>query len=116
MSAGRAFDEPWQAQALALAVALQDAGVISPGEWAEALGRKRSGEGLREDGGDYYDSVVAALEDVIETRGIASRNALSELADAWTRAAHATPHGKPVLLDNDPQRRREETEAPQWRV
>ena len=113
MSAERAFDEPWQAQALAMAVALQDAGVISPGEWAEALGRKRSGDGVRDDGGDYYDSVVAALEEVIAAKRMASKEAMSELAEAWTRAAHATPHGKPVLLDNDPQRRRGETEAPQ---
>ncbi|TIT77568.1 MAG: nitrile hydratase accessory protein, partial [Mesorhizobium sp.] len=21
---------------------------------------------------------------------------------AWERAAHATPHGKPILLENDP--------------
>ena len=110
MIAEHAFDEPWQAQALAIAVALQDAGVISPGEWAEALGRKRSGEGLRDDGGDYYDSVVAALEEVIETRRLASRNALNELADAWMRAAQATPHGKPVLLDNDPERLGDRTE------
>jgi nitrile hydratase accessory protein len=113
MIAERVFDEPWQAQALAMAVALQDIGVISPGEWAEALGRKRNGAGLRDDGRDYYDSVVAALEEVIETRGLASRKALNELADAWTRAAHATPHGKSVSLDNDPLRRRAQTGVPQ---
>ena len=26
------------------------------------------------------------------------------VAAAWERAAHATPHGKPILLENDPQR------------
>ncbi|TGV60741.1 nitrile hydratase accessory protein, partial [Mesorhizobium sp. M00.F.Ca.ET.149.01.1.1] len=25
---------------------------------------------------------------------------------AWERAAHATPHGKPILLENDPRARR----------
>jgi nitrile hydratase accessory protein len=102
MSGERAFDEPWQAQALALAVALQYAGVISAAEWAEALGRERNGGGLRDDGGDYYDSVVAALEDIIETKGLATRIDMGSLAEAWTRAAQATPHGRPILLENDP--------------
>ncbi|MEX0956752.1 MAG: nitrile hydratase accessory protein [Rhizobiaceae bacterium] len=112
MNAERAFDQPWQAQALAMAVALQDAGVISAGEWAEALGSKRNGDGLRDDGGDYYDSVVAALEEVIAAKHLASKEAISELADAWTRAAHATPHGKPVVLDNDPEGRGDVTQEP----
>jgi nitrile hydratase accessory protein len=105
MSGDRGFDEPWQAQALALAVALQDAGVISPAEWAEALGRRRSGDGLRDDGGDYYDCVVVALEDVLASRNIASQAAVSALADAWTRAARATPHGMAIVLENDPMQR-----------
>ena len=28
----------------------------------------------------------------------------ADLAAAWRRAAHATPHGKPILLENAPQR------------
>ncbi len=104
MSEERVFDEPWQAQALAMAVALQDAGMISAGDWAEALGRRRSGEGLRDDGGDYYDCVVAALEDLIEAKGLATGSDMAGLAAAWTRAAQATPHGKPVALANDPMR------------
>jgi nitrile hydratase accessory protein len=104
MSEDRGFDEPWQAQALALSVALQDAGVISPREWAQALGGKRNADGLRHDGGDYYDSVLAALEDLVEERGLATKAVMTDVADAWTRAAHATPHGKPLLLDNDPLR------------
>jgi nitrile hydratase accessory protein len=105
MNDERGFDEPWQAQALALSVALQDAGVILPGEWAGALGAKCSGDGLRDDGGDYYDSVLAALEELVEARGIVTKSGISEIAEAWARAARATPHGKPVVLENDPQRR-----------
>jgi hypothetical protein len=26
-------------------------------------------------------------------------------AAAWTRAAHATPHGQPIVLENDPERK-----------
>jgi hypothetical protein len=32
------FDEPWEAEALALAMALIDTGRITKAEWAEALG------------------------------------------------------------------------------
>lgn len=101
----RGFDEPWQAQALAISVALQDAGVISPREWTEALGRRRSGAGVKPGGSDYYHSVVAALEDLLRAKGIAAGADLSALAEAWRRAARATPHGKPISLDNDPERR-----------
>jgi nitrile hydratase accessory protein len=102
MSGEHGFDEPWQAQALAIATALQDTGVITAAEWAEALGRRRSGDGLRPDGGDYYNSVVSALEDLLASKDIASQQAVSSLAEAWRRAARATPHGRPISLDNDP--------------
>ena len=32
------FAEPWEAQAFALAVSLQDRGVFTAAEWSEALG------------------------------------------------------------------------------
>jgi len=31
------FTEPWQAQAFALALALQQGGLVTAGEWTEAL-------------------------------------------------------------------------------
>ncbi|MBO6902497.1 MAG: nitrile hydratase accessory protein [Rhizobiaceae bacterium] len=96
------FAEPWQAQAFALALALQDAGVISPKEWSEALGARRDAANAAPDGSDYYDSVVATLEELLAARGIASKAMLEELSLAWIRAAHATPHGRPVELSNDP--------------
>lgn len=99
------FDEPWQAQAIAIAAALQDAGLISAVEWAQALGRERTSPGLRDDGGDYYHSVVAALETSLASLGISTRAELGDIAQAWQRAALATPHGVPVMLENDPQRR-----------
>ena len=57
---GGAFAEPWQAQAFALALALQDQGLVSPAEWAAALGRERGRGDLAADGSDYYHGVVAA--------------------------------------------------------
>ena len=37
-------------------------------------------------------------------KGIADPAALAARRDAWDRAAHATPHGAPILLENDPLR------------
>jgi nitrile hydratase accessory protein len=39
-SDGPVFCEPWEAQAFALAVALQERGVFSKAEWAAALGEE----------------------------------------------------------------------------
>jgi hypothetical protein len=36
---------------------------------------------------------------------VAGASEVDNLAAAWQRAAHATPHGKPILLENDPERR-----------
>ncbi|MVA97202.1 nitrile hydratase accessory protein [Nitratireductor sp. CAU 1489] len=96
------FAEPWQAQAFALALALQDKGLVSPGEWAAALGRERARVGVAADGSDYYHGVVAALEALLAEKGLADHARLAELAAAWHRAARATPHGAPILLENDP--------------
>lgn len=97
-----AFAEPWQAQAFALALALQDQGLVSPAEWAAALGRERGRGDLAADGSDYYHGVVAALEALLAEKGLADRARLAELAAAWRRAARATPHGAPIRLENDP--------------
>lgn len=98
------FEEPWQVHALAIAEALKEAGVIPAGEWAAALGRERAKPGTATDGSDYYAGVVAALEAVLAARGLVGPGQVDGLAAAWSRAAHATPHGRPVLLENDPQR------------
>ena len=99
---GGAFAEPWQAQAFALALALQDQGLVSPAEWAAALGRERGRGDLAADGSDYYHGVVAALEALLAEKGLADQARLAELAAAWRRAARATPHGTPIRLENDP--------------
>jgi hypothetical protein len=33
---------------------------------------------------------------------VATSAHLDERRAAWDRAAHATPHGQPILLENDP--------------
>ena len=35
-------------------------------------------------------------------KGVTSPGALARRRDAFDRAARATPHGRPILLENDP--------------
>lgn len=90
------FAEPWQAQAFALVVALHERGLFGWPEWTAALG-----EALREHD-DYHAAWVGALETMLVGKGIATGPAIDELAHAWSRAAAATPHGMPIVLENDP--------------
>ena len=96
------FAEPWQAEAFALTVALHGKGLFSWSEWAEALSAEVTQAGAATDGHDYYEHWLAALEKLLTTKGVAGKNDVDALAAAWERAAHATPHGKPILLENDP--------------
>jgi len=98
------FAEPWQAQAFALTVALHDRGLFSWGEWAEALSAEVKAPGAAQDGSDYYERWLRALEKLLAVKGIAPLQDVDDLTAAWQRAAHATPHGKPILLENDPKR------------
>jgi nitrile hydratase accessory protein len=97
------FAEPWQAQAFALVVALHGAGVFNWTEWAEALSREVHRPGAAKDGGDYYQHWLRALETLLAQKGVAPGAEVDDLAAAWQRAAHATPHGRPIELANDPQ-------------
>ncbi len=96
------FAEPWQAEAFALTVALHGKGLFSWSEWAEALSAEVKQPGAASDGHDYYVHWLAALEKLLARKGVAGKTEVDELAAAWERAAHATPHGKPILLENDP--------------
>jgi nitrile hydratase accessory protein len=90
------FNAPWEAEAFAMAVKLHEKGCFTWSEWAETLGAELKAELDR----PYYESWLAALEAIAEVKGLL--NAPERLAriDAWDRAARATPHGKPILLEN----------------
>ncbi|MER8642153.1 nitrile hydratase accessory protein [Mesorhizobium sp. M1252] len=96
------FAEPWQAEAFAMTVALHDKGLFSWAEWADALSAQVNKPGAASDGNDYYEHWLAALETLLAAKGVAGKSDVDTLAAAWERAAHATPHGKPILLENDP--------------
>ena len=97
------FAEPWQAEAFAMTVALHDKGLFSWSEWADALSAEVKKPGVAADGHDYYEHWLAALEGLLASKGLAAKSDVDAMAQAWERAAHATPHGKPILLENDPQ-------------
>jgi nitrile hydratase accessory protein len=94
------FEQPWQAEALALAMALIDMGRISKAEWAQALGRaiKRVELGSNDDGSHYYNHVLEALEILAVSKALTTDRALSDRKAAWTKAYATTPHGQPVVL------------------
>ena len=92
-----AFDEPWQAEAFALAVALHRKGVFSWTEWSEALGDEIARSAERGED-DYFGCWLNAVEALVTRKGVASAEQLTGLAAAWRDAYATTPHGQPVLL------------------
>lgn len=106
---GPVFREPWEAQAFAMAVSLHERGLFTWSEWAASLSaciREAEAAGACDDGSDYYHHWLAALERIVVAKGAADSLGLVSRRDAFDRAAHATPHGEPILLENDPQWRR----------
>jgi nitrile hydratase accessory protein len=98
---------PWEAQAFAMTLALYERGQFTWTEWAAALSaaiKRAQAAGDCDDGSTYYQHWLTAIEQLVRDKGIASEQALAERRGAWDRTAHATPHGQPILLDNDPLR------------
>jgi nitrile hydratase accessory protein len=91
---GPVFAEPWEAQAFAMAVKLNEAGVFRWTEWAETLGSELRAHPDR----PYYESWLAALERLVEAKGVTTAAERLSRIEAWDRAAKATPHGQPILL------------------
>lgn len=97
------FAEPWMAQAFAMTVKLHEMGLFTWPEWAAALSaeiRRAQADGDPDLGDTYYLHWLAALERLVTEKGASSAGELAARKDAWDRAAKATPHGQPVLLEN----------------
>ena len=98
---GPVFAEPWQAQAFALAVKLSEQGHFTWKEWAAALADELTAavnRGEPDDGSQYYDHWLAALERLVTAKGLTDPEALLTRKEAWAEAYRRTPHGKPVEL------------------
>jgi nitrile hydratase accessory protein len=98
---GPVFREPWEAQAFAMVVALNERGLFSWSEWAAALGaeiKRAQSAGDPDLGTTYYRHWLAALERLVAQKGVAGLDVLARYRDAWDRAADRTPHGQPIEL------------------
>ena len=98
------FREPWQAQVLATALALQETGLVSAAEWSDALGAaiRRAQAADDPDAGDtYYEHVLAALASLMQQKGLVSAAELDSRTARWRAAYLRTPHGQPVELTVD---------------
>ena len=102
LDARPAFDEPWQAEILAMADALVKRGLFTAEQWSEALGaeRKRDAEtGVPDDQAHYYEAALRALEALTLRAGALTEAAIGRRQARWHRAYEATPHGDPVRLE-----------------
>lgn len=99
------FPEPWAAEVFALAVQLHQNGFFSWSQWTEALALELNKPGRCHLGTDYFDCWCDALCKLIVDRGLLEEGQIAEMQASWKRAAAATPHGSPILLENDPLRK-----------
>lgn len=83
-----------------MVVALHERGLFSWSQWADELSRQVKAPG----GEDYYAAWLAALEELLVSLKVTTTEDVDAMTEAWQRAAHATPHGQPILLENDPAR------------
>jgi nitrile hydratase accessory protein len=87
----RVFEEPWEAQAFALVVSLNERGVFTWAEWAEAVAAAPEA--------GYYERWLATLERLLVERGETDEATLARHRHAWAHAAARTPHGTPIELE-----------------
>ncbi len=90
------FRAPWEAQAFALVEHLKTQGLITPREWADALGaaiRDAQAKGDPDTGETYYHHWLAALETILHAKNLASFVAV-EARDA--SLAEAPPEHQPA--------------------
>jgi nitrile hydratase accessory protein len=86
----RPFAEPWEAQAFALAVRLSAQGHFTWKEFSAALAAA--------EGAHYYERWLAALEKLVNEKGLSTPDEMQTRKEAWADAYRHTPHGKPVEL------------------
>jgi nitrile hydratase accessory protein len=98
---GPVFAEAWHAEVLAIAHGLGEAGMFTPGDWAEALGaslRRAQAAGAPDTDATYYAAALAALEGLVAARAPATSAGLPQRIEDWRKAYLTTPHGQPVEL------------------
>lgn len=92
------FSQPWQAQAFAMAVSLNEQGIFTWSEWAQIFSKEINNDG---DPQSYYLNWMNALETLLNDKGIVVSEERIERNNAWDKASRATPHGEPIILGRE---------------
>jgi nitrile hydratase accessory protein len=98
---GPVFHAPWEAEAFALAVTLNERGLFTWKEWAATLGdeiKEAQAAGDPDTGETYYQHWLATLERILAEKGVVEHSVLARIREAWERACARTPHGTPIEL------------------
>ena len=100
----RAFEEPWEARALAISIALREVGLVDETDWSAALGaaiRQAQAAGDPDTGETYYRHVLAALERIVSDKGLAAPAELAKhrLALSTATAEYHHPAKAPDPAD-----------------
>ena len=98
-----AFSEPWHAQAFAMTVLLNEAGILHWSDWTSAFSQTLKTHGVSKelDGGDdYFAAWLETLEVFLARSGVADADEIADLKGAWAEAYAKTPHGVPVRLSD----------------
>ena len=98
---GPVFNEPWEAQAFALAVRLSEVGCFTWPEWAAILSQEITAAQERGDpdlGNTYYQHWLNALERICVEKHLVGHEDMSRRQQEWRRAYLNTPHGQPIEL------------------
>jgi nitrile hydratase accessory protein len=88
------FGAPWEAEAFALTVSLNERGLFTWVEWAECLGAEIGSD----PGRPYYEHWLSALEKLVERKNAMSRAERLIRIEAWREAVRRTPHGQAIEL------------------
>ena len=98
---GPVFNEPWEAQAFGLVIALHQRGLFTWEEWASMLSaeiRHAQSQGDPDLGNSYYQHWLCALEKISVLKEFSSYPEMAERKSLWISAYENTPHGLPINL------------------
>jgi nitrile hydratase accessory protein len=98
---GPVFNEPWEAQAFALALRLSEMGYFTWSEWAEVLSQEikaAQAQGDPDLGNTYYQHWLKALERLCAAKNLVGDAEMGRRKEEWRRAYLNTPHGQPIEL------------------
>lgn len=100
---GPVFNEPWEARAFGLVIALHEKGQFSWEEWAIVLSEQIAAAQLTGDpdlGNTYYQHWLAAAEKISKLKNLSNETELQQRKQLWHTAYLNTPHGQPIDLCN----------------